>query len=105
MEARERKLPDKINEQYILPLLFVLVNITIVIWFYLIHEYSQSDEVFKVQYGFDESKIINYTAELRLQIILFSIVLLVTPLYLKFKKRWLLVLISLLHVGALYYFF
>ncbi|MEM9869249.1 MAG: hypothetical protein AAF765_16250 [Bacteroidota bacterium] len=105
MEPRPNKVPDKVNEQYILPILFLLVNITIVLWFYVIHEYSQSHEAFKIYYRFDDAAIASYTRELKFQIILFSAVLLVTPLYLKYKKRWLLVSLTLIHSVVLYYFF
>ncbi|MEM9364058.1 MAG: hypothetical protein AAGA43_15560 [Bacteroidota bacterium] len=105
MEVRQGKAPNKINEQYILPVLFLLVNITVIIWFYILHEYSQSDATFKTKYHFDTLAIENYASELKQQLLMFSLVLLITPLYLKFKKRWLLVAITLLHLGALYYFF
>lgn len=105
MELRQRKLPNKINEQYILPILFLLVNVTVVIWFYVIHEYSQSNEVFETTYRYDKLTIANYRSDLKFQLGLFSSILLITPLYLKYKKRWLLVAITLMHVGALYYFF
>ncbi|MEM7106748.1 MAG: hypothetical protein AAF519_00885 [Bacteroidota bacterium] len=105
MESRTRKLPDKINEQYILPVLFLLVNITVVIWFYLVHEYSLSNEGFKTKYRFDELLIAGYKDELKLQLILFSAVLVVTPLYLTYKKRWFLIALTLMHLGVLYDFF
>ena len=105
MELRQRKLPDKINEQYILPILFLLVNVTVVIWFYVIHEYSQSNEVFETAYRYNKLTIANYRSDLKFQFGVFSGILLITPLYLKYKKRWLLVTIALMHAGALYYFF
>ena len=105
MELRQRKLPDKINEQYILPILFLLVNVTVVIWFYVIHEYSQSNEVFETAYRYNKLTIANYRSDLKFQFGVFSGILLITPLYLKYKKRWLLVAITLMHAGALYYFF
>ena len=105
MELRQRKLPNKINEQYILPILFLLVNVTVVIWFYVVHEYSQSNEIFESKYRFDQSAIKNYTGDLKFDFLLFSIVLLITPLWLKYRKRWLLVAITLMHIGALYSFF
>ncbi|MEM6806549.1 MAG: hypothetical protein AAF696_34435 [Bacteroidota bacterium] len=105
MEASQRKLPNKLDEQYILPVLFVLVNMSLVIWFYILHEYSQSNEVFEMKYRFDQASIATYTSELSFQLILFSIVLLITPLYVKFRKRWLLVAITLMHLAVLYLFF
>lgn len=105
MVLRERTLPNKINELYILPILFFLVNVTLVLWFYLLHEYSQSNAVFETKYHFDQLAMANYSHELKLQIILYGAVLLITPLYLKFKKRWLLVALTLMHVGVLYDFF
>ncbi len=105
MEVQQRKLPDKMNEQYILPILFLLVNITAVVWFYVLHEYSQSNEVFEVKYRYDQSAIENYTSDLKSQLIVLSAVLFITPLYLKYRKRWLLIAITLMHVGTLYYFF
>ena len=105
MESRQRKLPNKVNEQYILPILFLLVNITVVTWFYVVNEYSQANEVFETKYGFDQSAITSYKSELEFQIILCSVVLLITPLWLKYRKRWLLVAITLMHVAALYDFF
>ncbi|MEM0939222.1 MAG: hypothetical protein AAF600_04785 [Bacteroidota bacterium] len=105
MESKQRKLPNKIDEQYILLILFLLVNMTAVIWFYVVHEYNQSNEVFETQYRFDESSIESYTSELKFQIILLSIILLITPLYLKYRKRWLLIAITLMHIGGVYCFF
>ncbi|MEM9338702.1 MAG: hypothetical protein AAGA66_08250 [Bacteroidota bacterium] len=105
MEARKVKLPNKIDEHYILPVLFLLVNVTLVIWSYIVHEYSQSNETFELHYRFDQQSIDNYKTDLRAQVMLISMILLITPLYLKYKRRWLLVSITFMHLGGLYYFF
>ena len=105
MEPTQRKIPNKVDEQYILPILFLAVNVTIVIWFYLIHEYTQPNEVFQTQYGFDGTTREQYVANLGFQLDLFTAVLMVTPIYIKFRKRWLLIAVTLLHLGLLYYFF
>ena len=105
MESLQRKLPSKLDEQYILPILFLLINITVIIWIYVIHEYNQSNQIFETYYRFDQLAIASYIGELKNQIILLSIVLVVTPLYLKYRKRWLLIAITLSHLGALYMFF
>ena len=105
MDSKQRNIPDKINEQYILPVLFILVNITVVIWFYVIYEYNKSDKIFRELYKLNEFEIERYTGELKLQMILFSVVLLATPLYLKYRKRWLLAIITMMHMITLYYFF
>ena len=105
METTQRKLPNTINEHFILPILFLLVNITVVVWFYVVHEYSQSNETFETHYRFEQSVIESYTGELKFQIILLSVILLLTPFCLKYRKRWLLLVITLMHSAALYYFF
>ncbi|MEM7107935.1 MAG: hypothetical protein AAF519_06895 [Bacteroidota bacterium] len=105
MELKHRKLPNKINEQYLLPVLFLLVNVTVVLWFYLVHEYSRSSEVFNTQYGIDQFEIARYRSELKFQIVLYSVVILISPLWLKYRKRWLLLAITLMHVTILYDFF
>lgn len=105
MEQKQKKSPDKINEQYILPLLFLLANITVVVWFYLIHELGRSNWAFETYYNFDRLAIEKYTDELKFELVLFSAVLLFTTSYSKYKKRWLLLTITLLHLGALFCFF
>ena len=105
MEPTQRIIPNKVDEQYILPILFLAVNVTIVIWFYLIHEYTQPNEVFQTQYGFDSTTREQYVANLGFQLVLFTAVLMGTPIYIKFRKRWLLIAVTLLHLGLLYYFF
>ncbi len=105
MELAQRKLPNKVNELYILPVLLLLVNVTLVLWFYLIREYFQPHQMFVTEYNFNEVEIAAYLTELRLNIILTSTVLLITPLYLKFRKRWVLVSITVAHLVALYLYF
>ena len=105
MEILERKLPNKFDEQYILPILFLLLNITVVIWFYLVHEYNQPNQVFRAEYRYDLAEINLYKSTLRVQLIIYSVVLAISPLYLKYRNRWLLTAITLAHLGALYYFF
>ncbi|MEM9858247.1 MAG: hypothetical protein AAF843_12860 [Bacteroidota bacterium] len=105
MELQHRKLPNRLDEQYILPIFFLVANITAIIWFYIIHEYCQSDEVFKIQYRLDQFSMAHYKDGLKLQLLIFSVALLITPLYLKFRKRWLLIVITMIHSGVLYYFF
>ena len=105
MERTQRKLINTINEHFILPILFLLVNITVVVWFYAVHEYSQSNEIFETHYRFEQSAMESYKGELKFQIILLSIILLVTPFCLKYRRRWLLLVITLMHSAVLYYFF
>ncbi|MEM8893106.1 MAG: hypothetical protein AAGC88_00930 [Bacteroidota bacterium] len=105
MQAKQRALPNRVDEQYILPVLFLMVNITSVIWFYLINEYAKPIDIFEKQYGFDQAVAVFYLSELELQILFFSVVLLITPIYLKYRKRWFLIVITLMQLGALYGFF
>ncbi|MEM9361870.1 MAG: hypothetical protein AAGA43_04495 [Bacteroidota bacterium] len=105
MELKQKKIPNKLNEQYILPIFFLLVNITVILWFYIVYEYSQSNRVFENYYSFDQSSIENYKRELELQILLLTLVLLISSLWLKYRRRWFLVAITLAHAGFMYYFF
>ena len=105
MESSQRVLPNKVDEQYILPVLFLLVNVTLVIWFYLINEYAKPIDIFEIEYGFDQTAVASYLTEIELQILFFSVILLITPIYLKYRKRWFLIVITLMQLGVLYDFF
>lgn len=105
MESSRRIRPNKLNELYILPIFFIAANITVVLWFYLVYEYSQSNETFAALYRFDQASIDLYLGGVKNHIILLTLILLVTPVIFKYKKRWLLIAITFLHLGELYYFF
>ena len=105
MELTQRKLPNKVNELYLLPVLFLLVNVTIIIWFYVLYEYGQPEHTFTTRYNLGQTALSDYLSQLRFQIISVAILLLITPLYLKYKKRWFLIVITILHAVELYYFF
>ena len=105
MELTQRKLPNKVNELYLLPVLFLLVNVTIIICFNVLNEYVQPELSFTTLYNLGQTALSDYLSQLRFQIISVAILLLITPLYLKYKKRWFLIVITILHAVELYYFF
>lgn len=78
----------KINEHYLIPILFVLSSMSVIALVYFVNECLHSETYFKSFYGFDATQIAAYKTKMQLFIAALIAVLALKVLTLKYKS-WL----------------
>ncbi len=102
MKGKTQQSFSKLDEHFLVPLLWFFVTATIISFIYLLAEYFTPTHTFTEYYRFDASQITEYKGRLLILASAFCGLLALHYLSLKLKNRWIYLIVMLGNTVAFY---
>ena len=102
MKGKKQRSFSKLDEHFLVPLLWFFITATIISFIYLLTEYFTPTHTFKEYYRFDASQILGYKRRLLILASAFCGLLALQYLSLVLKNRWIYLIVMLGNSVAFY---
>ena len=102
MKITPRRAFNKLDEHYLIPILWCFITATVICIFYLVGEYFTSITSFTEYYRFDEQQIAEYKQHILFLGSIYTGLLVLYYLSMRLKYRWFYALLMIGNTVALY---